>query len=53
MSMLGNKTAHPSYLIEINIPSQFKEGSLFVTFRILSSVTGVKGRKRRVIDYLT
>ena len=41
MSMLMDKTIHDSYLIEINIPSQFKEGSLFVTFHRLSSKSEV------------
>ena len=45
MSMLMNKTIHSSCLNEINIPSQFKEGSLFVTFHRLSSVTGVLRQK--------
>ena len=46
MSMLMNKTIHSSYLIELYIPSQFKEGSLYVTFHRLSSITGVLKQKK-------
>ena len=44
-----NKTIHSSYLIEINIPSQYNEGSLFVTSHRLSSVTGVLEQKKESI----
>ena len=46
MSMLIDKTIHDPYLIEINIPSQFKEGSLFVTFHRLSFITGLLKQKK-------
>ena len=48
MSILMNKTIQSSYpeAYGINIPSHFKEGSLFVTFHRISSVTRVKRQKK-------
>ena len=46
MSMLMYKTIHYFYLIEINIPEQFNEGSLFVIFHRLSSITEILKQKK-------